>query len=186
MFLYGHSKGFSLIELLVVLMVMTLIMSLVGPSINKVYAQHMAQQEMRMLKQYIRDISVYAYTNQEDINIVLTGNRIEAVKPVANYDGDANHGAEANQYGLTKPQFDISAIAGQMLESEPDNEGNEQKNLLVFEQRFEYLTFRPVQFAALKNGRVNMSSVQVSVGSGNISKDVALRGITYTELWQGT
>ena len=47
-------------------MVMSLVLSLVGPAIQKIYAQHMAQQEMRLLFQYVRNASTFAYRTESN------------------------------------------------------------------------------------------------------------------------
>ena len=141
-------KGFSLIELLVVLMIMTLVMSLVGPSIDKVYTQHMAQQEVRLLKQYMRDLAVYAYTNHEDVEITLTNNRVEAV---------------TTNVSLTEsvPQSNDS-------EATLIADLNTPNELMIFSRDFEYLGFEEARFKALKNGVITQNSLKVSTGSAGI------------------
>ncbi|UAA39651.1 prepilin-type N-terminal cleavage/methylation domain-containing protein [Paraneptunicella aestuarii] len=158
--------GFSLIELLVVFMVMSLVLSIVGPSINKVYTQHMAQQEMRMLKQYVRDISVYAYSVHEDINIRVSGDRIEAF-----FLADLKQGADE----LVKPLDETL---------EYSEEGDIEQSPL-FSHRFEYLQFDNTRFRALKSGVVTLDFLRAAPHSQGIFKDIAIKGIAYSETWQG-
>ncbi len=164
--------GFSLIELLVVLMVISLVMSLIGPSINKVYSQHMAQQEMRLLRQYVRDAAVFAFANHETLKLAVFDSRLEVMstKPIT----DATDITQ-NTESLKNTEFDIdnSELADQALDN------------VILERQFDYLVFEPADFEALKSGQITLNVIQVSVGSAGISKNVAVRGVAFTEQWQG-
>jgi len=204
----GHSsfspqhRGFTLIELLVVLMVMSLVLSLVGPAIQKVYAQHMAQQEMRLLFQYVRNASTFAYAQNETVLLTVQNNHIVAQpKRVAGQDWQGRHDREAETNlgadSVNNNVFndDVSANEeAQLLTqggfgsgdfTESDALENDPAQQLLFEHHFDYLTLMPVTFEALPSGYITLDSLQVSIGSGEITKDVALKGLRFTEWFQG-
>lgn len=202
----GHSsfspqhRGFTLIELLVVLMVMSLVLSLVGPAIQKVYAQHMAQQEMRLLFQYVRNASTFAYAQNETVLLTVQNNHIVAQpKRVAGQYWEEETSFDAgsvNNNGFSVgSNDDMSANAeAQLLAqggfgnddfTESDALENDPAQRLLFEHHFDYLTLMPASFEALPSGYITLDSLQVSIGSGEITKDVALKGLRFTEWFQG-
>lgn len=192
----GHSSfshrchGFTLIELLVVLMVMSLVLSLVGPAIQKVYAQHMAQQEMRLLFQYVRNASTFAYAQNKTVLLTVQNNHIVAQpKRVAgqyrqaetNLDAGSNDDMSANE----EAQLLAQGGFGSDDFTQSDAFENVPAQQLLFEHRFDYLTLMPAAFEALPSGYITLDSLQVSIGSGEITKDVALKGLRFTEWFQG-
>lgn len=202
----GHSsfshqhRGFTLIELLVVLMVMSLVLSLVGPAIQKVYAQHMAQQEMRLLFQYVRNASTFAYAQNETVLLTVQNNHIVAQPKRAagqyrqeetSFDASSvnNNGSSdgSNNDLSTKAEAQLLAQAGFGSGdfTESDALENDPAQQLLFEHHFDYLTLLPATFEALPSGYITLDSLQVSIGSGEITKDVALKGLRFTEWFQG-
>jgi|GEM_PF-4709062 len=188
-FSFSHQhRGFTLIELLVVLMVMSLVLSLVGPAIQKVYAQHMAQQEMRLLFQYVRNASTFAYAQNETVLLTVQNNHIVAQpKRVADsvknngFSDGSNDDLSANEEAQLLTQGGFGS--GDFTES--DAFENDPVQQLLFEHHFDYLTLMPVTFEALPSGYITLDSLQVSIGSGEITKDVALKGLRFTEWFQG-
>lgn len=155
--------GFSLIELLVVFMIIALVMSVVAPSVNKMHAQHMAQQEIRLLQQFIKQASTQAYTEHQDIHIQLKGFGFR-IQTKQNVEREAQESVDD----------DSSLIS--------DTEDSQSKNTLArYTHDFEYLFF-PAQFIkAYKSGHINSREVEVRVGSAGIEKYVSVRGVAYIE-----
>lgn len=141
-------------------------MSLVGPSINKVHSQHMAQQEVRLLRQYLRDIAVYAYANHEDIQIVIFNNKIKA---------------SLKNNGSLDAEESIEEIE---TADDLDKDFLSTSDLVIFSYDFEHLVFEKSDFEALKSGRLTRNSLKVSVGSAGFVKDIAVKGVTYEVSWQ--
>ena len=69
--------------------------------------------------------------------------------------------------------------------TESDALENDPAQQLLFEHHFDYLTLLPTTFEALPSGYITLDSLQVSIGSGEITKDVALKGLRFTEWFQG-
>lgn len=193
-FASDRQRGFTLIELLVVLLVMSLVLSLVGPAIQKVYAQHMAQQEMRLLFQYVRNASTYAYAQNRAVLVTVQNNHIVAQPeqaPVYNRQGDnapqtnASVSTGDGLSGNDEAQLLAEGGFGSSSFTERDALATHARQQLLFEHRFDYLSLTPVSFEALPSGYITLDSLQVSIGSGEITKDVALKGLRFTEWFQG-
>lgn len=160
MFLERKQSGFSLIELLVVFMIIALVMSVVAPSINKMYSQHMAQQEMRMLQQYVKSASTKAYSLHQDIHLQLKGSKL--------------HVLEAQNENQAEPQQSF-------IGDESSSEQNPVTQSTSFTYVFDYLFFQPQVIKAFRSGHIDLKLIEVRVGSAEIEKYVAVRGIVYVE-----
>lgn len=181
----SRATGFTLIELLVVLMIMSLVLSLVGPAIQKIHAQHMAQQEMRLLSQYVRNASAFAYTKNEAVTLNAQNNRIVArLIPLSAQVLQENE----TQVSRALSNDDVFAGGRQILKPDFDtadsSEATDALQETLFEHRFSYLSLMPTVFEALPSGYITVDSLQVSIGSGQITKDVALQGLRFTEWFQ--
>ena len=180
-----RATGFTLIELLVVLMIMSLVLSLVGPAIQKIHAQHMAQQEMRLLSQYVRNASAFAYTKNEVVTLNAQNNRIVArLMPLS------AQVLQENETQVSRALANDHVFAGGRQILKPDfdtadnSEATDALQETLFEHRFSYLSLMPTVFEALPSGYITVDSLQVSIGSGQITKDVALQGLRFTEWFQ--
>lgn len=65
----SSQHGFSLLELLVVFLILTLVSSLVVPQVTSLYRKHQVNTEIILLQKYIQKISVVAFT--KDVSLTL-------------------------------------------------------------------------------------------------------------------
>lgn len=183
-------QGFSLIELLVVLMIMALVLSLLGAPVQKIYTQQMAQQELRILRAQVKAIAVHAYTFDSDIEIIFEGSRLTAMEAKQIDDFELDLG---NQQGISavKPagysgrreqqQDDPFAIDD---EHELSDSWKEEALSPLLNLEFEYIRFPAMNVIAMSTGRLTQDFIQVSIGSAGSIKDVNLRGLVFDEKWQ--
>lgn len=170
------SAGFSLIELLVVFMIIAMVMSVVAPSVNQMYRQHMAQQEMRMLQQYVKNISSRAYSQYQDFTILLEGNRLSVVSNSAssNLDSANNVAAEEDESIIDLYPDALEEIPAEDLTVQSSDN---------FDVYFEHLHFTPSSILALKSGHIQRQSIEVAVGSKGVVKQVAIKGLAFIDVY---
>jgi len=73
----SETSGFTLIELVVVLAIMTTAYSLVGPSIIKSLDKVKAQSEVKELKEILKKISYKAFVNGREVQVNFSGKSIQ-------------------------------------------------------------------------------------------------------------
>ncbi|MCY7294379.1 type II secretion system protein [Alteromonas sp. a30] len=165
------SVGFSLIELLVVFMIIAMVMSVVAPSVNKMYRQHMAQQEIRLMQQYVKDISSKAYSQYQDLTILLEDNRLSVMSSsVSSHPEQSNNTDEIES---ERQELFSENASGPSVLNEPN----------LFEVSFEYLNFVPASIVASKSGHIQQHSIDVMVGSKGVVKQVAIRGLAFVNAY---
>ncbi len=158
--LLKQQSGFSLIELLVVFLVMSLALSLVGPAIGRVHSQHMAQQEMRLFNQYVRDAALYAFTHNVDATVLLERGSMTILLA-------SEKGAPSSH------EQELAVMAS----------ATDEKS--VFRHDFDYLIFETISFSALKSGYITRQQVSVRLGERALEQEVVLKGVAYSEPWSG-
>lgn len=158
-----RSSGFSLIELMVVLLIISISLSLVGPSVAKVYSQHMALQETRLLKQMVTDVSVFAFTQHHPIGINLSGNQFTASMVT---DSSAPvHDTPKGYGGAPRPV---------------DEEHSE--TAIVLEHRFAYLQFSEQEVIATQDGLLSVDALIARATNGE-QKRVEIHGVRMPRYW---
>ncbi len=72
----AKNKGFSLIELMVVMAIMSVIMGLTGGLVTKTDAQQEKQVELEKVKHLFKQLSYQAFYQGNDIEVIFKGNQI--------------------------------------------------------------------------------------------------------------
>jgi prepilin-type N-terminal cleavage/methylation domain-containing protein len=70
------ARGFTLIELMVVIAIMSLLMSLVGPLVVNSLQKAQAKVEVMTIKRWAKHISYRAFLTQSDLILVLEGKSV--------------------------------------------------------------------------------------------------------------
>ena len=82
-------SGFTLLELMTVILIMGLSVGLVLPSFDKILEQNKEKEEFRQISQTFYSLSSYAFTSQQTITVALKGSTMRAstsVKEILNKD----------------------------------------------------------------------------------------------------
>lgn len=160
-----YAKGFSLIELMVVLIIMAIGLSIVAPSVGKILSQQKVADEMRTLQSLVRQASAKAFAQHQDIELKLSG-----------------HTMTLNTVTLSKPKRIDSEPKGYQpdtfsntMTSENVGEAGELKANNVFE--FEALTFPPTTLVAHKTGVLSVNEISVVIGQAGQQNQLSLYGV---------
>jgi prepilin-type N-terminal cleavage/methylation domain-containing protein len=123
--------GFTLIELMVVMAIVALLMSMVGPLAINAVDKANARQEMLTMKNWLRKISYRAFATGNSYQLKLSGNKVEL--------------------------FLISSDTTSNINEEITDESNKQ--IPVISRTFAALFFQPQALTYNANGFVSPTSV---------------------------
>ncbi len=72
-------RGFTLIEVLIVLTVMMIAISIVTPGLFRTYERIETQSEEKMVKEILKDTGLAAFASQTPHVVIMSGNELEVV-----------------------------------------------------------------------------------------------------------
>ena len=104
-----RNTGFSLFELIVVLVLMGLVMSLVAPSVSSLSRQAQIDAEVQSLTQLIYQVSVDAYSTQSSARLIFEGEELRILSSVSEDQlNQADSGSSVVNNEFTENLTDIS------------------------------------------------------------------------------
>lgn len=154
----SRNTGFSLFELIVVLVLMGLVMSLVAPSVSSLSRQAQIDAEVQSLSQLVYQISVDAYSTQSSARLIFEGEELQILTDI----GGSKSNPVGSGTGDVNGEFaaDLLDIANQDV-SEPVSDDSIQR---VF---FQYLWFSPTQVEVSSTGIYDRAEVFYKITDDN-------------------
>ncbi|MFT5755304.1 MAG: prepilin-type N-terminal cleavage/methylation domain-containing protein [Alteromonadaceae bacterium] len=152
----NRSDGFTLIELMIVMSIVALLMSLVGPLTIKSYEKVKAKEEVSTLKNWIKGNSYRSFATAKQGIMALSQNTITfrfADDDVNTINRDSVNSA-ANNTGNGK--VNINEFNNEIF-----SENNEQEPVAT--KTFEYLSFPLQEISVNTFGLVSLSSITVQI-----------------------
>jgi prepilin-type N-terminal cleavage/methylation domain-containing protein len=145
-----RNTGFSLFELIVVLVLMGLVMSLVAPSVSSLSRRAQIDAEVQSLSQLIYQISVDAYSTQSSARLIFEGEELQILSNVSEDQlNQADSGSSVVNNEFTGNLIDV---ANQAM-SEPVSDDSIQRF------SFQYLWFSPTQVEVSSAGIYDRAEV---------------------------
>jgi len=136
-----NSQGFTLIELMVVMAIVALLMSLVGPMTIEGYEKIKAKEEQLSLKNWIKGNSYRSFATGKASVITLSGVSISL-----SFEDD----------------YDInSELSNPIANSESDEFTQTDEIAIIASRSFEHLTFQPQQITVNTFGLISPSEVTI-------------------------
>ena len=145
-----RNTGFSLFELIVVLVLMGLVMSLVAPSVSSLSRQAQIDAEVQSLSQLIYQVSVDAYSTQSSARLIFEGEELRILTDIGG--NKSNPAGSGTGEGYGEFAGDLLDIANQDV-SEPVSDDSIQRF------SFQYLWFSPTQVEVSSAGIYDRAEV---------------------------
>lgn len=149
-----RNTGFSLFELIVVLVLMGLVMSLVAPSVSNLSRQAQIDTEVQSLSQLIYQISVDAYSTQSSARLIFEGEELRILSTVS--EGQLNQAASGSSVVNNEFNGNLIDVANQAV-SEPVSDDSIERF------SFQYLWFPVTQVEVSSTGIYDRNEVIYSV-----------------------
>lgn len=165
-------QGFSLFELLVVLVLMGLVVSLVAPSVSRLSRQAKIESEVQSLSQLIYQISVDAYSTQSVARMEFDGNELRVFLSASiDTAGTTDTKEQPTYLAMNESQGELG---GQLEEVPVSDEPIRNQSIKRFS--FEYLRFPSATVGVYPTGLFDKTEVGYQV-SDDIIKSIKLVGV---------
>lgn len=148
-----RNTGFSLFELIVVLVLMGLVMSLVAPSVSSLSRQAQIDVEVQSLSQLIYQVSVDAYSTQSSARLIFEGGELRILSNVwEDQFNQTDSGSSVNNEFAS----DLTDVVNQAM-SEPVSDDS------IKQFSFQYLWFPVTQVEVSSTGIYDRAEIFYSV-----------------------
>lgn len=149
-----RAKGFSLFELIVVLVLMGLVMSLVVPSISSLSRQAQIDAEVQSLSQLIYRVSVDAYSTQSSARLIFKGEELRILSKV--WEDQLNQADSGSSVVNNEFASALTGVGNQAVSEPVSDDSIEQFS-------FQYLWFPVTQVEVSSTGIYDRAEIFYSV-----------------------
>ena len=159
------NQGFTLIELMIVMSIIALVMSLVGPMTIQGYEKIQSKEEQMTLQNWMKGNSYRSFATSKPGVITLQQSSV-VFRYQLNKVNQVNHVNSSNTRNTSQYQYDL-ATQEQSL--------NEDKNPAISSLEFKFLTFTPQTFEVNTFGLIKPTTMTVLVNGKERTIDLGKR-----------